>query len=159
MKSDKRNKLQKKTVLKLAGCLKSTIISSIILVCAIIGIIFIINSDIRSFVRYAILISAEIVFITALILFIKNMGLCIKVKNDRYTTKQRILRSIDSKRIFDHNKDGKVLAFDDVRITVDEKKAKEFAVGDKITLVFINGIKYPIVITKETESVEHATCG
>lgn len=80
---------------------------------------------------------------------IKHIPTCIKIVVGKYKIKIRKL--LGKKFRYMHeagNNKGEILDFGDVRITVDNFKAGEFSVGDKVVLVFVDGVKYPVVIEK-----------
>lgn len=143
-----KNKIQSYSKLKIA--IKSYyLINILITACILAVLIFGIVSFLRMETDIGNLLSLIMLSLCLgfLIPFINNIIVLVKIFTGKYSEQVKRIRSIQTKRIFDSgNKADKVLVFNDIRLTIDCHRLNNFQVGDKVYMIFLEGIAYPIVM-------------
>lgn len=135
-------------VLKYSGCLRRIIVRLIVIIALIACVICVKTMDniILQIMIMTILLSIVLPFI---IMFVSDLILMFKILRKKYKIITKKVLSLTSKRPFDEfSAYNKVIVFDRFRLSVEEQFADGLSIGDLITMVFADGIVYPIITIK-----------
>ena len=146
--------MTKKQIFKYSGCIRNAVVSSIFtcIGLAVTILVLYVFKDMNNTFMTIVGIVGAMTFFIAGTLTIKEIPIVSKIAKGSYKVKTCDLMEIKFRRPFAAGSDNeRSLEFDKFRLTVDKYTSEKFRVGDKITMVFLNDIKYPIIIRKDDD--------
>ena len=135
-------------VLKYSGCLRRTLIRLLIVLISTVGMIMAKTIEEDLIRTTCFLISASFLVAFTLII-ISDLLLLFKIVTKKYEIVTKEVKAFAKRRPFDtFDNHYKAIVFKDFQLVVEQQFADGIKMGDLITMVFANGIKYPIVVIK-----------
>lgn len=147
-KDDRPIKISKWHILQKSGCLRQLILTS--LMCSASSFSAFVHSYFVKSSLLADVVSLAFAIVAACfaVVMLGHLLMAMMIVREKYKLVVSKVLGVSYKNKYSDKTtiSEKKLEFDDFKLSVSSVKASEFEIGDEAVVVFVNGIKYPIIV-------------